>query len=34
MTLLEDAIESAAGFRVARVVGVGSEMKLAFAALQ
>ena len=31
--LLEDAIESAAGFRVARVVGVESEMELAFAAL-
>jgi DNA-binding CsgD family transcriptional regulator len=32
--LLEDAIESATGFRVARVVGVESEMELAFAALQ
>jgi DNA-binding NarL/FixJ family response regulator len=32
--LLEDAIESAAGLRVARVAGVESEMELAFAALQ
>jgi DNA-binding CsgD family transcriptional regulator len=32
--LLEDAIESATGFRVARIVGVESEMELAFAALQ
>jgi DNA-binding CsgD family transcriptional regulator len=32
--LLENAIESAAGFRVARVAGVESEMELAFAALQ
>jgi DNA-binding CsgD family transcriptional regulator len=32
--LLEDAIESAAEFRVARVAGVESEMELAFAALQ
>jgi DNA-binding CsgD family transcriptional regulator len=32
--LLEDAIESATGFRVVRVVGVESEMELAFAALQ
>jgi DNA-binding CsgD family transcriptional regulator len=31
--LVEDAIESAAGFRVARTVGVESEMELAFAAL-
>jgi len=31
--LLEDAIESASGFRVARTVGVESEMELAFAAL-
>ena len=31
--LLEDAIEAAAGFRVARTVGVESEMELAFAAL-
>jgi DNA-binding CsgD family transcriptional regulator len=32
--LLEHAIESAAGLRVARVAGVESEMELAFAALQ
>jgi hypothetical protein len=32
--LLEDAIESATGFRVARIVGVESQMELAFAALQ
>ena len=32
--LLENAIGSAAGFRVARVAGVESEMELAFAALQ
>src|SRR4051794_11725660 len=32
--LLESAIGSAAGFRVARAVGVESEMELAFAALQ
>src|SRR6202048_1180079 len=32
--LLEDAVESAAGLRVARVAGVESEMELAFAALQ
>jgi hypothetical protein len=32
--LLEDAIASAAGLRVARVAGVESEMELAFAALQ
>jgi DNA-binding CsgD family transcriptional regulator len=32
--LLEFAIESAAGLRVARVAGVESEMELAFAALQ
>src|SRR5262249_25236646 len=32
--LLEAAIESAAGFRIARAVGVESEMELAFAALQ
>src|SRR5882724_6204760 len=32
--LLESAIESAAGLRVARVAGVESEMELAFAALQ
>ena len=31
--LVEDAIESAAGFRVARTAGVESEMELAFAAL-
>jgi DNA-binding CsgD family transcriptional regulator len=31
--LIEDAIQSAAGFRVARTVGVESEMELAFAAL-
>jgi DNA-binding CsgD family transcriptional regulator len=31
--LIEDAIESAAGFRAARTVGVESEMELAFAAL-
>jgi DNA-binding CsgD family transcriptional regulator len=31
--LLEDVIESASGFRVARTVGVESEMELAFAAL-
>jgi DNA-binding CsgD family transcriptional regulator len=31
--LLEDAIESASGFRVARIAGVESEMELAFAAL-
>ena len=32
--LLHSAIESVAGFRVARAVGVESEMELAFAALQ
>jgi DNA-binding CsgD family transcriptional regulator len=32
--LLEDVIASAAGLRVARVVGVESEMELAYAALQ
>src|SRR5258708_31841246 len=32
--LLESAIESASGFRVARAAGVESEMELAFAALQ
>src|SRR6266851_1829565 len=32
--LLENAIESAAGLRVARATGVESEMELAFAALQ
>ena len=32
--LLESAIRSASGFRVARAVGVESEMELAFAALQ
>ena len=32
--LLEHAVESAAGLRVARVAGVESEMELAFAALQ
>ena len=32
--LLEWMIESAAGFRVARVAGVESEMELAFAALE
>src|SRR5215472_5420518 len=32
--LLEDAIESADGMRVARVAGVESEMELAFASLQ
>src|ERR1700733_6752007 len=32
--LLEYAIESAAGLRIARVAGVESEMELAFAALQ
>ena len=32
--LLEYAIESAAGLRMARVAGVESEMELAFAALQ
>src|SRR6266581_8567721 len=32
--LLENAIESAAGLRVARVAGVESEMELAFAAVQ
>jgi DNA-binding CsgD family transcriptional regulator len=32
--LLQSAIESAAGFRVARAVGMESEMELAFAALQ
>src|SRR6516165_1327769 len=32
--LLEDAIASAAGMRVARVAGVESEMELAYAALQ
>jgi hypothetical protein len=31
--LLDDAIESAAGLRIARVAGVESEMELAFAAL-
>jgi hypothetical protein len=33
-TLLDHAVESAAGLRVTRVVGVESEMELAFAALQ
>ena len=32
--LLDWAVESAAGLRVARVAGVESEMELAFAALQ
>src|ERR1700761_2631592 len=32
--LLQSAIRSASGFRVARAVGVESEMELAFAALQ
>jgi hypothetical protein len=32
--LLEDAIASAAGVRVARVAGIESEMELAYAALQ
>ena len=32
--LLDYAVESAAGLRVARVAGVESEMELAFAALQ
>ena len=32
--LLQSAIASASGFRVARTVGVESEMELAFAALQ
>ncbi|HEY2656920.1 MAG TPA: ATP-binding protein, partial [Solirubrobacteraceae bacterium] len=32
--LLESAIISASGFRVARAAGVESEMELAFAALQ
>ena len=32
--LVEHAIESAAGLRIARVTGVESEMELAFAALQ
>src|SRR6202023_3605629 len=32
--LLEDAIASAAGMRIARVAGVESEMELAYAALQ
>ena len=32
--LVEYAIESAAGLRLARVTGVESEMELAFAALQ
>jgi hypothetical protein len=32
--LLEDAIASAAGMRIARVAGIESEMELAFAALQ
>src|SRR4051794_17282092 len=32
--LLQSAIEAAPGFRVARAVGVESEMELAFAALQ
>ena len=32
--LLQSAIESAPGFRVARAVAVESEMELAFAALQ
>jgi predicted ATP-dependent serine protease len=32
--LLESAIRSASGFRVARAVGVESEMELAFATLQ
>ena len=31
--LLEDAVQAAAGFRVARAVGVESEMELAFAVL-
>src|SRR5713101_7580005 len=32
--LLEDAVASAAGMRIARVAGIESEMELAFAALQ
>ncbi len=32
--LLEDAIASAAGVRIARVAGIESEMELAYAALQ
>src|ERR1700732_1291985 len=32
--LLEDAVASAAGMRIARVAGVESEMELAYAALQ
>src|ERR1700747_671389 len=32
--LLEDAIASAAGMRIARVAGIESEMELAYAALQ
>src|SRR5260370_339884 len=32
--LLEDAIASAAGMRMARVAGIESEMELAYAALQ
>jgi predicted ATP-dependent serine protease len=32
--LLEDAIASAAGMRIARIAGIESEMELAYAALQ
>ena len=32
--LLEDAVASAAGMRIARVAGIESEMELAYAALQ
>ena len=32
--LLEDAVRSAAGMRIARVAGIESEMELAYAALQ